>query len=115
MQELLNDVKCLGFRYVKIVVNDDLIEARGETEFISRLVDTLLDDFRGIGTTPLETAAQLRENGNANENTKFVLSHIGHLVDRTHDELACEAAEFGMIAAYDGMEVEFGKQKEEQK
>ena len=74
---------------------------------------------RGAQITPshmdldwcIEMADLLRENGNANENTKFVLSHIGHLVDRTHDELTCEAAEVGMIVAYDGMEMEFGKRK----
>ena len=55
----------------------------------------------------IETAEMLRENGNANDNTKFILSHIGHLVDRTHDELTAEAAEYGMIVAFDGMEIEF--------
>lgn len=54
----------------------------------------------------LEMADLLRSNGNANENTKFVLSHIGHLVDRTHDELVAEAGEYGMIVAFDGMEIE---------
>ena len=54
----------------------------------------------------IETADMLRANGNADENTKFALSHIGHLVDRTHDELAAEAAEYGMIVAFDGMEIE---------
>ena len=55
----------------------------------------------------IETANMLRENGNADENTKFALSHIGHLVDRTHDELTAEAAEYGITVAYDGMEIEF--------
>lgn len=55
----------------------------------------------------LEMAALLRQNGNARENTKFVLSHIGHLVDRTHEELVREAAEYGMTVAYDGMEILF--------
>ena len=54
----------------------------------------------------IETATMLRDGGNANDNTKFILSHIGHLVDRTHDELTSEAAEYGMIAAWDGMEIE---------
>ena len=49
----------------------------------------------------------LISNGNASQSTKFVLSHIGHLVDRTHDELTAEAAELGMTVAYDGMEIEF--------
>lgn len=55
----------------------------------------------------IETAEMLRDNGNANDNTKFILSHIGHLVDRTHDEMTAEAAEYGMIVAFDGMEIEF--------
>ncbi len=54
----------------------------------------------------IEMADLLRTNGNANENTKFVLSHIGHLIDRTHDELTAEAAEYGMIVAWDGMEID---------
>ncbi len=54
----------------------------------------------------IEMADLLRSNGNADDNTKFALSHIGHLVDRTHDELTAEAAEVGMIVAYDGMEIE---------
>ena len=55
----------------------------------------------------VEMADLLRSNGNADGHTKFAISHIGHLVDRTHDELEREAAEEGMIAAYDGMEIEF--------
>jgi len=54
----------------------------------------------------IETANTLREQGNANENTAFVLSHIGHLVERTHAELAAEAAPLGFTVAYDGMQVE---------
>ena len=53
----------------------------------------------------IEMADLLRASGNADENTKFVLSHIGHLVRRTHDELTEEAAEASMIVAYDGMEL----------
>ena len=53
----------------------------------------------------IEMADLLRASGNADGNTKFVLSHIGHLVRRTHDELADEAAEASMIVAYDGMEL----------
>ena len=55
----------------------------------------------------VEMAELLKENGNADGNTKFAVSHIGHLVERTHAELEAEAAEVGMIAAYDGMEIEF--------
>lgn len=53
-----------------------------------------------------ETVERLRANHNANENTKVVLSHIGHLVERTHEELVSEAAEYGFQVAYDGMVIE---------
>lgn len=51
------------------------------------------------------TASWLRETGRADEHTVFMLSHIGHLIDRTHDELCTEAAEFGFRVAYDTMEI----------
>lgn len=54
----------------------------------------------------LETLADLRANGNVDDHTKIVLSHIGHLVEQTHDELVAEAAEYGMIVAYDGMVID---------
>ena len=54
----------------------------------------------------IEMAELLRKNGNADAHTKFILSHIGHLVCRTHDELVAEAAEKSMLVAYDGMEIE---------
>ncbi len=54
----------------------------------------------------LEMVALLRENGNADEHTRVVLSHIGHLVERTHDELTEEVRPLGMEVAYDGMILE---------
>lgn len=54
----------------------------------------------------IETANLLRRNGNADATTRFALSHIGHLVERTHDELCQEAAEVRMMVAYDGFEIE---------
>ena len=53
-----------------------------------------------------ETARVLREQGNADDTTVFVLSHIGHLVERTHDELSAEATPLGFTVAYDGMVIE---------
>ena len=53
-----------------------------------------------------QTVELLRENGNADGNTKVVLSHIGHLVERTHEELERDAAEYGFTVAYDGMVIE---------
>ena len=45
----------------------------------------------------------LRDMGRIDERTVLLLSHIGHLIDRTHDELSREAAELGFIVAYDTM------------
>ncbi len=53
-----------------------------------------------------QTAERLRKQGNLKEHAIIALSHIGHLVERTHDELEAEAAEYGMIVAYDGMVME---------
>ena len=53
-----------------------------------------------------ETADFLREIGLADDSTTFILSHIGHLVEKTHEELAEEAKEFGFLVAYDGMRLE---------
>ncbi len=54
-----------------------------------------------------ETLDALIENGNATQNTLCAVSHIGHLVALTHDELTELASSMGMIVAYDGMTVEF--------
>ena len=54
----------------------------------------------------IEMVEQMRQSGNVDEHTTVALSHIGHLVERTHEELEQEAAEHGMIVAYDGMEIE---------
>lgn len=52
-----------------------------------------------------EMKSVLEKIGVADAHTCFLLSHIGHLLERTHDELAAEASEFGMEPAYDGMEI----------
>ena len=53
-----------------------------------------------------DTKEKLREMGLLEDRTKVYLSHIGHLLHRTHDELAAEAAELGMTPAFDGLTVE---------
>jgi phosphoribosyl 1,2-cyclic phosphate phosphodiesterase len=53
-----------------------------------------------------EMVELLRENGNADDRTRVMLSHIGHLVERTHEELCAEVAPFGFEVAYDGLEIE---------
>lgn len=54
----------------------------------------------------IEVAEILKKQGNADESTVFALSHIGHLVERTHDELCAESEPYGFVVAYDGMEIE---------
>ena len=53
----------------------------------------------------VKTVKTLRENGNIKGDTKIVLSHIGHLVEKTHEEFQKEANEFNFMVAYDGMSV----------
>ncbi len=55
----------------------------------------------------LETFEWMRENRLAGGATKVAISHIGHLVKRTHAELEAEAGEYGIITAYNGMTLEF--------
>ena len=54
----------------------------------------------------IEAAELFRAQGNAIEDTTFVLPHIGHLVERTHDELCNESEPYGFVVAYDGMDIE---------
>lgn len=53
----------------------------------------------------LEMIKLLKETGNADEHTRFAISHIGHLLEQTHEELAAEAGEYGIEVAFDGMTV----------
>lgn len=53
-----------------------------------------------------ETRQLLAQMGRIDNNTVCILSHIGHLIETTHDELTEEAKEFGFIVAYDTMEIE---------
>lgn len=53
-----------------------------------------------------ETKELLAHLGRINDKTVCILSHIGHLIETTHDELTEEAKEFGFIVAYDTMEIE---------
>ncbi|MCI8516323.1 MAG: hypothetical protein HFG75_05560 [Hungatella sp.] len=53
-----------------------------------------------------EMREKLSHMGAVTEDTKVMVSHIGHLVECTHEELCQRAARYGMEVAYDGMEVE---------
>lgn len=54
-----------------------------------------------------ETADFLQENSLLKKGTILALSHIGHLLERTHEELEQEAATLGMTVTYDGRIFEF--------
>ena len=55
----------------------------------------------------LELVRRLEEKGCVSESTVKVVSHFSHNGEMTHAQLEEFAGEHGMIAAYDGMRVEF--------
>ena len=86
---------------------DYLVKEGGRLDFVS--LDCTLERGNCItaGHMDLERCitmlSWLREHGLADGNTKAAISHIGHLLKRTHAELEAEAGELGFIIAYDGM------------
>lgn len=54
----------------------------------------------------IATMNKLREIGAADERTVFISNHFSHNGALLHDELAARLRPHGIIAAYDGMEVE---------
>ena len=89
----------------------DYIEKSGE-RFDLVVLDCTLKENEQITTAHMdltwckETADKLRELGAVDERTRIMLSHIGHLVEMTHDELCEAAARYGMEVSYDGLEIE---------
>lgn len=89
----------------------DYIEKAGE-RFDFVVLDCTLKENEQITTAHMdltwckEVADKLRKMGAVDEKTRIMVSHIGHLVEKTHDELCESAARYGMEVAYDGLEVE---------
>lgn len=54
-----------------------------------------------------EQKERLLKLGLADENTVWVVNHFSHNGGWLHEEISRRAQEYGMIAAYDGMSVEF--------
>ena len=50
---------------------------------------------------------RLAELGCSDEHTVKVINHFSHNGEMTHDQLAAWGAERNIVAAYDGMEIEF--------
>lgn len=51
--------------------------------------------------------ARLTDAGCIDDRTVKVINHFSHNGEMTHDELTAWGAQRGILAAYDGMEVEF--------
>lgn len=57
--------------------------------------------------TDLEVMERLRREGIADEKTIFVANHFSHNGGQTYDEMVPEMAKYGIVVAYDGLEIEF--------
>lgn len=49
---------------------------------------------------------RLIKNGNADENTKFVINHMSHFHNFTHEELCEYVKPMGLMVSYDGLEID---------
>lgn len=57
--------------------------------------------------TNLEVIQRLKDEGIADGKTIFVANHFSHNGGQTYDEMVPEMAKYGIIVAYDGLEIEF--------
>lgn len=57
--------------------------------------------------TNLEIAERMKREGLIDETTIIVLNHFSHNGGQTYDEMVQEAEKYGVIVAYDGLELEF--------
>lgn len=89
---------------------EHLRKIRPQIDFVS--MDCALPRGRHISDDHMdilrcnETTELLRQLGCVNGNTAVYLSHIGHLVECTHEELAAQAGQYGFQVAYDGAMIE---------
>ena len=56
--------------------------------------------------TNLEVMERLRQERIADEKTIFVANHFSHNGGQTYDEMVPEMAKYGIVVAYDGLEIE---------
>lgn len=57
--------------------------------------------------TNLEVIQRLKDEGIADGKTIFAANHFSHNGGQTYDEMVPEMAKYGIIVAYDGLEIEF--------
>lgn len=57
--------------------------------------------------TDLEVFRRMEKEGITDERTIKVINHFSHNGGATYDELAAEAAKYGAVVSFDGLEIEF--------
>ena len=57
--------------------------------------------------TDLEVFRRMEKEKIADERTIKVINHFSHNGGATYDELAAEAAKYGVVVSFDGLEIEF--------
>lgn len=89
---------------------DCLARQEGKLSLVS-MDCTSQSHYDGHGHMGLENAAELKEKllelGAADERTIWIVSHFSHNGGWLHGKMEAEARRYGIIAAYDGMSIEF--------
>lgn len=91
----------------------DALEKEGYHDFISfDCTGCIGDGVRWVYghmsvLTIMPLLDEMKKRGIADDKTVIAISHFSHNGGLTHDELAVEAAKYGIITAYDGLELEF--------
>lgn len=91
----------------------DFLKERGtKLGFVSLDCTMGTRDFKYHGHMCLSRNVEVKERlisqGNADENTIFVVNHFSHNgYDIIYDDMKAEAGKFGFDVSYDGMEIEF--------
>lgn len=91
----------------------DALEKEGHHDFISfDCTGCIGDGVRWVYghmsvLTIIPLLDEMKKRGIADDKTVIAISHFSHNGGLTHDELAVEAAKYGIITAYDGLELEF--------
>ncbi len=66
--------------------------------------DEVINNHMGVPTV-LRVKERLQEEGTADSDTKFIISHFSHNGRLLHEELEALVSSAGIIVAYDGMEL----------